>query len=470
MSTRRRERGVTVKRYPQLNAAGHSPPRELLSSIDSFNCSVDVLGRWCVMKALSPSGESVAGIFTSRKFGGRFWTFEFIVVAVALAALTPSHTAFAARRHHASAAPTEDESTSASNTGLQGPYTEACVLEPVTGTVIFEANDHTPWPTASLAKMMLMLIAAEKIHDGSLKLTDKVTTSRKAAAMGGSQVYLKEGETFSLDDMMKAVVVHSANDAAVAVAEYIAGSTDAFVVMMNQKAAALGMKDSHYYSVHGLPPAQGQSADVASAYDQAILARALLKFPDVIRWSSIDTAPFRAGTFELRNTNHLVRTYPGCDGLKTGFYDKSGFNVVATAKRGDLRLVAVVLGSQHKLTNFKEAAEMLSQGFLNYEMHSVAKKGMPAGQSVAVTDAETASIKPVWGGDAAVFVKRGDPTSAIKVDYNLPSSIKAPVAAGQQIGTANVTVGGKSVATIALLAPSGVARKASLIKRLLAIF
>ena len=420
------------------------------------------------MKALSPSDEPVAGSSASRNFGRQF---GLIAVTVALAALTSSHTAFAARRHHAIAAPAAEESTaSASNTGLQGPYTEACVLEPVTGTVIFEANDHTPWPTASLAKMMLMLIVADKIHDGSLKLADNVTTSRKAAEMGGSQVYLKEGETFPLDDMMKAVVVHSANDAAVGVAEYIAGSTDAFVVMMNQKAAALGMKDSHYYSVHGLPPAKGQSADVASAYDQAILARELLKYPDVIRWSSIDTAPFRAGTFELRNTNHLVRTYPGCDGLKTGFYDKAGFNVVATAKRADLRLVAVVLGSQHKLTNFKEAAEMLSQGFLNYEMHSVAKKGMPVAQSVAVTDAETASIKPVWGGDAGVFVKRGDANNAIKVDYNLPASIAAPVKAGQQIGTANVTAGGKSVATIALLAPSDVAKNASLTKRLLGIF
>ena len=422
------------------------------------------------MKALSVSlsGESVAGISARRKFRGRF---GLIAATIALAALTPPQTALAARRHHAIAAPAEDESAaSASKAGLQGPYTEACVLEPVTGTVIFEANDHTPWPTASLAKMMLMLIAAEKIHDGSLKLSDNVTASRKATEMGGSQVYLKEGETFSLDDMMKAIVVHSANDASVAVAEYIAGSTDAFVVMMNQKAAALGMKDSHYYTVHGLPPARGQSADVASAYDQAILARELLKYPDVIRWTSIDTAPFRAGTFELRNTNHLVRTYPGCDGLKTGFYDKAGFNVVATAKRGGLRLVAVVLGSQHKLTNFKEAAEMLSQGFLNYEMHSVAKKGMPIAQSVAVTGAENPSIKPVWGADAGVFVKRGDANNAIKVDYNLPASIEAPVKAGQQIGTANVTAGGKAVTTIALLAPSDIARKVSLTKRLLGIF
>src|SRR5208283_2619973 len=270
---------------------------------------------------------------------------------------------------------------------------------------------------------MLMLIVAEKIHDGSLKLSDSITTSRKAAAMGGSQVYLKEGETFSLDDMMKAVVVHSANDASVAVAEYIAGSTEAFVVMMNQQAAALGMKDSHYYSVHGLPPDKGEQPDVASAYDQALLARELLKYPDVTRWSSIDTAPFRAGTFVLRNTNHMVRTYQGCDGLKTGFYDKAGFNVVATAKRNDLRLIAVVLGSQHKLTNFKVASEMLSRGFLNYEMHQVAKKGAPIAQSVAVSDADITSLKPVWGDDAGVFVKRGDASNAIKVDYNLPSSI-----------------------------------------------
>ena len=320
---------------------------------------------------------------------------------------------------------------------------------PTTGTVIFEANDHTPWPTASLAKMMLMLIVAEKIHDGSLMLTDQITTSRNAAEMGGSQVYLKEGETFSLDDMMKAVVVHSANDASVAVAEYIAGSTEAFVVMMNRKAAALGMKDSHYYSVHGLPPAKGQSARrrqrVRPGDSRARAGEISRRASDGRRSTR---RRFARGTFILRNTNHMVRTYPGCDGLKTGFYDKSGFNVVATAKRGDLRLVAVVLGSQHKLTNFKEASEMLSQGFLNYEMHPVAKKGAPIAQSVAVTDADIDSIKPVWGADAGVFVKRDDAHNAIKIDYNLPPSIAAPLKAGQQIGTANVTAGGKQVTTI----------------------
>jgi D-alanyl-D-alanine carboxypeptidase (penicillin-binding protein 5/6) len=388
-----------------------------------------------------------------------------LVVATALS----PRAALAARRRHARAAATP--AAVASKDELQGPYAEACVLEPVTGTVIFEVNDHQPWPTASLAKMMLMLIVAEKIHDGSLKLNDQVTSSRKAVQMGGSQVYLKEGETFSLDDMMKAVVVHSANDATVAVAEYIAGSTDSFVVMMNQKAAALGMKDTHYYDVHGLPPAPGESADVASAYDEAILARAMIKYPDVLRWSSIDTAPFRGGAFVLRNTNHMIRTYPGCDGLKTGFYAEAGFNVVATAKRSGLRLIAVVLGTPRvNLTNFRQASELLSQGFLNYEMHPIAKKGTPVAQTVAVTGAEIDSIKPVWAADAGVFVKRGDAKSVVKVAYSLPASIAAPIKAGQQIGTADVTASGKPVATIGLLAPAEIPKKGSIVKRLFGLF
>jgi len=238
----------------------------------------------------------------------------------------------------------EERAESASGSKLTAPYATACVLEPSSGRVIFDLNMHQPWPPASMTKMMLMLIVAEKLHDGSLKLTDQVSTSALASKMGGSQVYLKEGETFSLDDMMKAIVVHSANDASMAMAEYVAGSGEAFVVMMNKRAHELGMNDTHYRSPHGLPPAPGTQADMTSAYDSAILARELIRYPDVLRWSSIDTTGFRNNTFERRNTNHLIRTYKGCDGLKTGFYYQAGFNVTATAKRGDLRLIAVVMG------------------------------------------------------------------------------------------------------------------------------
>ncbi|MGH7949910.1 MAG: D-alanyl-D-alanine carboxypeptidase family protein, partial [Candidatus Binataceae bacterium] len=241
-------------------------------------------------------------------------------------------------------------------------YEAAVLLEPTTGKFIFEKNEHEPWPTASLTKMMLMLIVAEKLNDGSLKLTDQIITSRRASKMGGSQAYLREGETFTLEDMMRAVVVHSANDASVAIAEHIAGSDDAFVRLMNRRAQQLEMKDTRYYSVHGLPAAAGDKEDVSSAYDCAILARQLIKFPHIMRWSAIDTAPFRGGEFELRNTNHLVREYRGCDGLKTGFHARAGFSVVATARRDGMRLIAVVLGSPRKRQNFKEAAELMSLG------------------------------------------------------------------------------------------------------------
>jgi D-alanyl-D-alanine carboxypeptidase (penicillin-binding protein 5/6) len=375
-------------------------------------------------------------------------------LALSLTAAMPSE---ALAGHHHFRTPAAAEAPPAQTS--DGLYVEAAVLEPTSGTFIFEKNDHQPWPTASLTKMMLMLIVAEKLHDGSLKLTDQITTSREASKMGGSQVYLKEGETFSLDDMMKAVVVHSANDASLAVAEYVGGSGPAFVELMNQQAAALGMKDTHYYSVHGLPPSRGQQADVASAYDQALLARELLKYPDVIRWSSIDTAPFRGGAFELRNTNHLVRTYSGCDGLKTGFYDKAGFNVVATAKRNNLRLIAVVLGTPHKLTNFKEAAELMSSGFANYEMANVVRKGTPASQTVKVTGGATPTLAPVFATDAAVFTKRGMSKKDVQITYNLPVSVNAPVKAGQPIGSAQVLEDGRPVDSVVLIAPADVAKK-----------
>ncbi len=348
---------------------------------------------------------------------------------------------------------------------LTAPYAAACAMEPTTGTVIFDQDMNRPWPTASLAKMMLMLLVAKKIADGSLKLTDKITTSAAASRMGGSQVYLKEGETFTLEEMMEAVVVHSANDATYAVAEYIAGSADACVQLMNQEAAALGLRNTHFYSVHGLPPAPGQQADVSSAYDLAVIAQKLVASPDIMRWSAIDTTGFRNGTFELRNTNHLVRTFPGCDGLKTGFYDQAGFNVVATAKRNGLRVIAVVLGSPRKEENFGAAANLMAQGFLNYEMHEVAKKGTPIDRAVAVKGGAVSAIKPGWGANAAVVVKRGEPRNSFAINSNLPAAIAAPVTAGQTVGAAAIVVQGQPQQTIPLLAPANVAQ-GNLLQRL----
>ena len=379
----------------------------------------------------------------------------------------PLLVAAATGRHHGSrkSAPAATGNAHQANP-LTGPYATACAMEPTTGTVIFDHDMNQPWPTASLAKMMLMLLVAKKIADGSLKLTDKVTTSAVAAKMGGSQVYLKPGETFTLEDMMQAVVVHSANDATYAVAEFIGGSADSCVQMMNQEAAALGLKNTHYYSVHGLPPAPGEQADVSSAYDLAVIARELVTYPEILRWSAIDTTGFRNGTFELRNTNHLVRTFPGCDGLKTGFYDQAGFNVVATARRNGLRLIAVVLGSPRKEENFDSAATLMSQGFLNYEMREVAKKGTPIAQAVTVKGGTIGSIRPVWAADATVFMKRDAQKQSYTINYALPATIAAPIKAGQSIGTGEVIVEGKPQQAIAVVAPADVAQ-GSLIQRLI---
>ena len=390
------------------------------------------------------------------------------IAIAAGAALSPIFAREAAARLHG--ATHKNAAAGSHGTGpanpLTDPYATACAMEATTGTVIFDHDMNRPWPTASLAKMMLMLIVAKKIADGSLNLTDKVTSSAAATRMGGSQVYLKEGETFTLEEMMEAIVVHSANDATYAVAEFVAGSAEACVQMMNQEAAALGLKNTHYYSVHGLPPAPGQQADVSSAYDLAVIARQLVTYPEIVRWSAIDTTGFRNGTFELRNTNHLVRTYSGCDGLKTGFYDQAGFNVVATARRDGMRMIAVVLGSPRKEENFDSAATLMSQGFLNYEMRPVAKKGSPIAQALSVKGGAISSINPVWEADAAVFLKRDAQKGSYSISYKLPAEIEAPITAGQKVGTGEIIVDGKPQQEIPIGAPADVGR-GSLIQRLI---
>jgi len=395
-----------------------------------------------------------------RSGGERLRTWSAICVVVAAVLLTASASALA--RHRAQArhksVNSEEGAESVSGAKLTDAYVSACVMEPGSGRVIFQKDMHKPWPPASMTKMMLILLVAEKLHDGSLKLSDQVSTSALASKMGGSQVYLKEGETFSLDDMMKAIVVHSANDASLAMAEYVAGSGEAFVVMMNKRAQELGMKDTLYRSPHGLPPAPGQPPDITSAYDSALLARELIKHPDVLRWSSIDTCGFRNNTFELRNTNHLIRTYKGCDGLKTGFYYAAGFNVTATARRQNLRLVAVVMGSPRKQQNFNSAATLLSQGFMEYYQYAVAKKGVAIAQSVPISGGAAGQIKPVWGADLNVFMKHGEEKTAFKVDYALPASLQAPIKAGQDLGTGNVTVDGQVAGSAPLIAPEDVPR------------
>lgn len=211
-----------------------------------------------------------------------------VVGGVVLLSILPLSTAVDARR----SAPRTEEAGEPEGgnqivkTGTSGPYRAVFVMEAETGKVLFEQNAHTPYPPASMVKMMTTLIVLEHVRDGSIKLSDAVTVSRWAADMGGSQVYLKEGETATVEDLLKAVMIHSANDAAVALSEHVAGSTDSFVDLMNDRAVQLGLKESRYHSVHGLPPEPGQEDDMMSAYDLAMLGRELMKFPEAEKWAA----------------------------------------------------------------------------------------------------------------------------------------------------------------------------------------
>lgn len=255
------------------------------------------------------------------------------------------------------------------------------VMDADSGTILAEQDAHKRWPPASMTKMMTVLLAMERVRAGTMSLDEPVRTSAWASRIGGSQVYLAEGETFPLGEMLRAVMIASANDAAVAVAEHMAGSSAAFVELMNARAKALGLADTTYQSPHGLPPAKGQTADLTSAHDLAVLARELMRFPEVMRWAGTASAGFRNDTLNMANTNHLLRTYPGATGLKTGYYREAGFSVTATATRSDLNLIAVALGLPTKPECFGAAARLMNETFAAYRVVAPTRRGRPWARS-----------------------------------------------------------------------------------------
>jgi D-alanyl-D-alanine carboxypeptidase (penicillin-binding protein 5/6) len=247
------------------------------------------------------------------------------------------------------------------------PYKSAVLMDYETGQILLEENAHEQVIPASLVKMMVLLLAMEQLETGKIHLSDAVTASEWAAHMGGQQVHLAKGETFTLKELLDAMVIASANDAAVAVAEYLAGSVENCVKMMNARARAIGMNDTVFANVHGLPAGRGQVDDLTSAYDMALLGRFLLThYPKILEWTSTYTAPFRDGEMKLVNTNkYLLRRVPGVDGLKTGYHRRAGFNVCVTARQDDRRVIAVVMGAPSKTDRNKKAKELLAEGLSN---------------------------------------------------------------------------------------------------------
>ena len=253
-----------------------------------------------------------------------------------------------------------------------------------TGQVLFSQNDHKQWPAASLTKMMVGLLALEGVERGLLSLQTPVTISRRASQAGGRTINLRPGEVFPLEDLLRAMLVTSANDAAVAVAERLKGSTEACVLVMNKRAQELGMLQTRYQTVNGLPPTDGSPPDVSSAADMATLARALVKHTQVLRWTALNRVPFREGRIMLPNTNRLVGKVAGVDGLKTGFTYKARFNLVSTAQRGPLRLIAVVMGGRSSRIRFRTAENLLEWGFAHSVRLPLVKGGEPPGAEVHV--------------------------------------------------------------------------------------
>jgi D-alanyl-D-alanine carboxypeptidase (penicillin-binding protein 5/6) len=249
-------------------------------------------------------------------------------------------------------------------------YKAAIVMNANTGEVIFKDNPRERLLPASLTKMMVTLVAMDKVRQGTLHLNDKVTISEDASGIEGSRINLRPGEVLTLEELLEAVLIRSANDAAVAVAEYVAGSQENFVRLMNAYAQRLGMKDTLFVNVHGLPSENGYD-NVSTAYDMAILARELIKYPKVLQWSSKSAVKIRNGRYRITSTNKLLKSFRGLDGLKTGYYRKAGFNLAATAKRNDLRLIAVTLGSPTSKARFNATRTLLDAAFNYYQKKSI---------------------------------------------------------------------------------------------------
>lgn len=260
------------------------------------------------------------------------------------------------------------------------PYMGAITIDAATGKVLFEDHADTVGYPASSQKTMTLLVILDQIQAGAVRLDEPVQVTVEASKMGGSQVYLDPKESFPVEDLIYALMVQSANDAALLLAQHVAGSKDAFVDMMNQKAKAIGMKNTTFHSVHGLPPSAGQQPDVTTARDLAILGRELIiKHPEALKYTSTVNHPFRDGKLMMENHDHLLKSFPGCDGLKTGYYTKAGYSIIATASRNGARVITVVLGAdkgknpRHPNEGRDEvAAQLMSKGLV--ALTSVAKK------------------------------------------------------------------------------------------------
>jgi D-alanyl-D-alanine carboxypeptidase (penicillin-binding protein 5/6) len=346
----------------------------------------------------------------------------------------------------------------------------AILIERDTGAVLYEKNAHEPLPPASMTKIMTMLLIMEAIDQGKLKIDERVRASEYAASMGGSQIFLEPGEEMTVDDLLKGVAIGSGNDASVALAERIAGSEEAFVHMMNEKARQLGLKHTTFENTTGLPAKNHYS----TAYDMAVMAKELLKYDLITKYTGTYEDYLRQHTdkkFWLVNTNRLVKFYPGVDGLKTGYTSEAKYCLTATAKKGNMRVIAVVFGAPTPKARNAQITKMLDYAFSHYETKPLYKKGETI-TTLPVSKGKKRSVAVVTSEPLSVLLKKGEKSEAIKAAWKLNEKVKAPVKKGDVLGTLIIKKDGSVIAKSPLVAKEQVeeANMWELFKRMFSSF
>lgn len=331
----------------------------------------------------------------------------------------------------------------------------ALLMDVATGTILYESNSHEPLAPASVTKVMTMLLIMEAIDSGKIGWDDTVTASEAAAAKGGSQVYLKVGETMTVSDMVKSIAVASANDCACAMAEHIAGSESAFVDMMNARAQELGMEDTHFVNCTGLDDGENAKEHRTSAHDIAVMSRELLKnHSDIKKFTTIWMDTVRGGAFGLSNTNKLIRFYAGATGLKTGFTSGAGYCLSASAEREGMELIAVVMGCESSADRFSACKSMLDYGFANFALVSPELKEK-AEVPVKLGKAEVVAAEP--GSGTQLLIDKAQ-RSGVTTQVELEQTVTAPVSKGQRLGTLTIKAGEQILSEVPLVAAEAVER------------
>jgi D-alanyl-D-alanine carboxypeptidase (penicillin-binding protein 5/6) len=332
----------------------------------------------------------------------------------------------------------------------------AVLMDADTGTIIVNKNMDAKLPPASITKIMTMLLIMEALDQGKIKMDEKVRVSEYAASMGGSQIFLEQGEEMSVQEMLKGIAMASGNDASVAMAEKLAGSEENFVQMMNERAQQLGMKNTHFVNCNGLPVANHYT----SAHDIAIMSRELLKHPDITKFTGVYQDYLRKDSekpFWLVNTNKLVRFYSGADGLKTGYTSEAKFCLSATAKRENLRVIAVVLGEPNTKTRNAEVTKLFDYAFAQYTNYPLFKAGESLG-SFNVSKGQLTSVPLIAKQNYSVLMKKGEASQGIRHELQMNPKLKAPITWGQPIGKIIVYKGDTVITEFPLESPVAVSK------------